>query len=589
MFPQAHLSMTMSPQSILVHNSEIAAVLNKLGDLLEIEGENEFRVRAYRNAARAIDGHPRSIAGLIREGSDLSELPGIGKSMAQKIEEVVKTGRLQQLAELEQKLPGQLAEMMNLATLGPKRVKTLHTQLHIDSLDQLERAARQHEICQLPGLGEKTEQKILDELARKKGVEQRAWLIHAEEIAEPLVDYLKESEGVKQVVVAGSYRRRKETVGDLDILATCKKGSPVADRFVEYPEVEEVISHGSTRCSVRLRSGLNVDLRVVAEVSYGAALHYFTGSKAHNIAVRKLGVNKGLKINEYGVFKGQRRVAGRSEEEVYAKVGLPHIEPELREGRGEVEAAQEDRLPELITLDDLQGDLHCHTKATDGRYTIEEMAEAAREIGHNYIAITDHSKSLSVAQGLDEKRLAKQIREIDRLADKIRGIRVLKGIECDILEDGSLDLDDAILKELDVVVCSLHSKFKLSREKQTERVLRAMDNPNFHILAHPTGRMIGKREAYDIDLERVMKAARQRGCLLEVSAQPERLDLSDVHAKLAKEIGVRLAISTDAHRTSDFRYIRYGVEQARRGWIEADDVVNTRSWDDLKRLLKGRG
>lgn len=578
----------MSGQATLVHNSEIAALLNKLADLLEIEGENEFRVRAYRNAARAVDGFPRSVADLVHEGSDLSELPGIGKSMAQKIEEFVKTGRLRQLDELERKFPGQLAEMMSLPSLGPKRVKALHEQLHIDTLDQLERAAREHKISRLPGLGEKTERKILDELQRKKGAEQRIRLIRAEEIAEPLVDYLKRIDGVKQVVVAGSYRRRKETVGDLDILATCKKGSPVMDRFVEYPEVETVISHGSTRSSVRLRSGLNVDLRVVAEVSYGAALHYFTGSKSHNIAVRQMGIKKGLKINEYGVFKGSRRVAGRTEEEVYAKVGLPYMEPELRESRGEIKAAQEGRLPKLITVEDLRGDLHCHTKATDGKFTIEEMAEAARQFGHEYIAITDHSKSLPVAKGLDEKQLAAQIRQIDRLAGKLQGIRVLKGIECDILEDGSLDLDDAILKELDVVVCSVHSRFTLSREKQTERILRAMDNPHFHILAHPTGRMIGKREPYDVDLERIMESARQRGCVLELSAQPERLDLSDVHARLAKEMGVKLAISTDAHRTADFRYLRYGVDQARRGWIEADDVVNTRSWEDLKQLLNIR-
>jgi len=358
------------------------------------------------------------------------------------------------------------------------------------------------------------------------------------------------------------------------------------DRFVEYDEVGEVVSKGKTRSTVRLRSGVQVDLRVVAEVSYGAALHYFTGSKAHNIAVRKMGIERKFKINEYGVFRGEKRVAGRTEKEVYEKVDLPYIEPELREDRGELDAAGKGRLPNLITRDAIRGDLHCHTKATDGKYSLEDMAQAAKDRGYDYLAITEHSKRLTVTHGLDEKRLRGQMREIDKLNEKLSGIRLLKGIECDILEDGSLDLEDNVLSELDVVVCSIHSKFDLPAEKQTERAVRAMDNPYLNILAHPTGRMIGQRGPHELDVEQTLKAAKQRGCFLELNAQPERLDLKDTHCRLAKEMGVKLALSTDAHTTSSLDYIRYGIDQARRGWLEADDIVNTRSWRALKTLLK---
>jgi DNA polymerase (family X) len=388
------------------------------------------------------------------------------------------------------------------------------------------------------------------------------------------------------VIVAGSFRRRQETVGDLDILVTCAPDAPAVDRFVKYEDVAEVAAKGPTRSTVVLRGGLQVDLRVVPEVSYGTALHYFTGSKAHNIAVRRIAVGKGLKLNEYGVFKGKKRIAGRSETEVFASVGLPYIEPELRQNNGEIEAARQGRLPKLILLADLRGDLHSHSTASDGHASIAEMAAAARERGHSYSAMTDHSQRVTIAHGLDAKRLARQLDEIDRVNGRLRGIKVLKGCEVDILGDGKLDLPESILRELDIVVGAIHSKFDLPRAKQTERLVRAMDNPHFHILAHPTGRLIGERAPYDIDMERLLEAARQRGCYLEVNAQPDRLDLNGEHCRMAKEIGVKLALSTDAHSTGDLDLLRFAVDQARRGWIEPGDVLNARPLKDLMKLLK---
>ncbi len=570
-----------------MHNAEIAEMFNRLADLLEIEGANPFRVRAYRNAARAVGGMSKSMADLVSQGQDLSELPNIGKDLAEKIATIVKTGTLPLLDEVEERTPSALSDLMKIGGLGPKRVKVLYKQLGIESAEGLKRAAEEGKIRDLEGFGTKTEQMILERLpgARSKE-EKRHRLIDAEEIVEPLVGYLKESEGPKGIAVAGSYRRRKETVGDLDILVTAKKGSSIMDRLVEYDEVSDVISHGTTRSTVVLRSGMQVDVRVVPEVSYGAALQYFTGSKAHNIAVRKLAGKKGLKINEYGVFRGDKRVAGKTEHEVYKKVGLRFIEPELREDRGEIEAARKGRLPGLVTLEDMRGDLHCHTNATDGHDSLEKMVRGAAELGLDYIAICDHSKHLTVANGLDEKRLLKQIKAIDSLQEKFDQIGILKSIELDILTDGTLDLPDDVLKELDLTVCAVHYKFNLTRKQQTERIIRAMDNPHFNILAHPTGRMIGEREPYEVDLEKVIEAAAERGCFLEVNAHPERLDLTDDGCKLAKDTGVKVAISTDAHSTADLELMRYGVGQARRGWLEPNDVINTRSWRELKKLLK---
>jgi DNA polymerase (family X) len=408
----------------------------------------------------------------------------------------------------------------------------------------------------------------------------------ATQYAGALIAYLKESPGVKQVVAAGSYRRAKETIGDLDILVTASPGSPVMNRFVSYPEVEEVLAHGATKASLRLACKLQVDVRVVPEDSYGAALQYFTGSKAHNVTLRHLAQQRGLKINEYGVFKGDRTVAGATEESVYAAVGLPWIPPELRENRGEFDAARAGRLPTLVEVADLKGDLHAHTKATDGRNTIKEMAAAARACGLEYLAITDHSRRLTMAKGLDPKRLFKQLEEIDRLDATSIGITLLKGIEVDILEDGSLDLPDEDLSRLDLVVGAVHSHFGLSRQKQTERILHAMDHPYFTILAHPSGRLIDERAPYDVDMPRLIRHARERGCFLEVNAHPIRLDLVDIDCQIAKEEGVMVSINSDAHTVLDFGNLRYGVGQARRGWVEKKDVLNARSLHGLRLLLK---
>lgn len=569
-----------------IQNADIAEIFSRVANLLEIEGANRFRVRAYRNAARTMGSLPRNAADLVEAEEDLSKLPGIGKDLAGKISEIVKTGSLNQLEELEKRTPAELNELMNISGLGPKRVSALYHELGVTSRKELKTAAEKEKIRKLEGFGKKTEQSILEELSRKEEGEKRVPLMQSEQRAAPLVDYLKNSKGIKKITVAGSYRRRKETVGDLDILVTCKKNSNVMDRFADYEDVEKVVSKGSTRSTVILNSGLQVDVRVIPQVGYGAGLHYFTGSKAHNIAVRKKGVDRNLKINEYGVFKGKKRVAGKTEEEVYEKVGLSYIEPELREARGEIGAAEKDSLPKLIQQKDIRGDLHAHTKATDGQASLEEMAKAAKKIGYDYLAVTEHSKKVTMAKGLDASRLAAQIEEIDRLNEKFADFRVLKGIEVDILEDGSLDLPDDILKELHVRVCSVHYNQNLSRKKQTQRVLKAMENPYFNILGHPTGRIIGQREPYDIDLEEIMKQARENGCFLELNAEPDRLDLIDTHCKMAKEMGVKVVISTDAHSPASLEFMRFGIGQARRGWLEADDVVNTRSLGDLMKLLK---
>ena len=569
-----------------VLNSDVARIFNRMADLLEMESANAFRVRAYRNAARTIASLPRGVSEMVQAGESLDDLPGIGKDLAAKIKEIVETGSFSQLQEIEKETPPELTEIMKIPGLGAKRVYALYTDLGVTSVEDLREKARKGEVRNLSGFGKKTEQKILDEIEQAEGHEDRIKIADAEEAAKALLKHFEGVKGIKKIMVAGSYRRRKETVGDLDILVSCGKDCKVMEALVGYDEVKRVVSKGPTKSSVILRSGLQVDLRKVPAVSYGAALHYFTGSKAHNIAIRKMGVKKKLKINEYGVFRGDKRIAGKEEVEVYRQVGLPYIEPELREDNGEVEAAQEGTLPKLVTLDDIRGDLHAHTNETDGHNTLEEMAEAAKEKGYEYLAITEHSKKVSMAHGLDAGKLAMQIERIVKLNGKLKGITILKGIEVDILEDGSLDLPDDILKELDVVVGSVHYNRNLSKREMTERIMRAMENPHFNVLAHPTGRLINERAPYEVDVEKVVEKAKDAGCFLEINAHPERLDLQDRYCRMAKEAGVKLAISTDAHRTVDLTFMRFGVDQARRGWLEADDVLNTRSLKDLRKLLK---
>ncbi len=541
-------------------------------------------MRAYRNAAFTIRAQTRPLADLVDAGEDLSALHGIGDAIARKIAELVRTGHLRALDGLEAREGAELADLLRIPGLGPKRVRMLHQRLGVRSPRELLEAVRAGRVAELPGFGPKTEQAILRSV--EAPATRRVPWVEAEPVAKALVAFLEEIPGVGRATPAGSFRRLRESVGDLDLLVTCRPGAHVLQRFAEYDEVERVVSLGTTRSTVLLRSGLQVDVRVVPAASYGAALHYFTGSKSHNIAVRRLGVRRGLKINEYGVFRGDERVAGRSEREVYRSVELPYIEPELREDRGEIAAAQKGALPRLVSLADVRGDLHAHTTASDGRAGLREMAEAARGLGYEYLAVSDHTHSLRVARGLDPARLRRQLREVERLNAGFRNFTLLRSAEVDVLEDGSLDLPDELLAELDVVVAAVHSHFGLSRERQTERVLRAMDSPHVHVLAHPTGRRIGRRDAVALDMERVIVGAAERGCWLELNAQPQRLDLTDVNARAAREHGVRIAISTDAHDPDQLGFMRLGIAQARRGWLEKRDVVNTRTLPQLRKLLR---
>jgi DNA polymerase (family 10) len=573
-----------------LRNPEIADVLDELADLLELENANPFRVRAYRNAARIVRALPKPVNVLLYEGRDLSEYHGIGKDLASKIAEIADSGTVGVLESMRKQVPPIALELLHIPGIGPKRASALYHELDIHTREQLYRAVLDGRVRSLSGFGPKQAARLKEALESAAVAEPARHSIAAvTPVAKDFTEYLQSLPGVDQVEVAGSYRRGRETVGDLDILVTAAKGKKIIEAFTGVEEIKEIVSAGSTRATVILRSGLQVDLRVVPKVSYGAALHYFTGSKAHNIAVRGLAQKKGLKVNEYGVFRGDKRVAGKSEESVFRSAGLPYIPPELRENRGEIEAALEGNLPHLIALKDLKGDLHVHSSASDGHNTILEMAEAAGERGLDYIAITDHSKKVTVAHGLTVRRLEAQINEIEQLNEKRgRKARVLAGIECDILEDGKLDLPDSVLAKLDLVIGAVHSKFDLPRARQTDRILRAMDNPRVSILAHPTGRLIPKREPYDVDMALIIRAAKENGVFLELNAHPERLDLHETHCQMAKTEGVLIAINSDAHRTSGLNVLEFGISQARRGWLEKKDVLNTRSLSALIRLLQNR-
>jgi DNA polymerase (family 10) len=568
-----------------VHNADIARVFEDIADLLEISEANPFRVRAYRNAARTIGDVRLDLAAAIGSGKEIPKLPGIGADLDAKIHEIASTGTCALLEKLKKQLPPAITELLKIPGLGPKRVKALHEALDIDTLPQLLEAARKGKIRDLPGFGAKTEAHIVEAVQARLGQAKRFKLAVAAQYAQPLAAYLRGAKGAREVVIAGSYRRMKETVGDIDILVTAAAGAPVMERFVKYPEVREVLSKGDTRASVLLTCGLQVDLRAVPPESFGAALHYFTGSKAHNIAIRRLAQDRGLKLNEYGVFKGETRVAGETEESVFASVDLPWIPPELREDRGEIEAARRGELPRLVERGDLRGDLHLHTKASDGRSSLREMALAAKARGLDYIAVTEHSQRETQAHGLDSARLLKQLGEIDRLNAELKGITILKGTEVDILEDGSLDFPDSVLAKLDVVVAAVHARFNLPRAQQTARILKALDNPYVSILAHPSGRLIDEREPYEVDMQAVIRRAKARGIALELNAHPDRLDLDDIAARMAKEEGARVAINSDAHSVHDFENLAFGVGQARRGWLEARDVLNARPLAEVRKLL----
>lgn len=569
-----------------MENPEVAQVFEEVADLLELQAANPFRVRAYRNAARILRDLSEPLAPKADDPKSLETLAGIGKDLAEKITTILKTGDLPLRQELRSQVPLGLRELLNVPGLGPKRAQILHQKLKISSLESLRHAAEGHRIRTIEGFGAKTEEKILQSLDGLEEAGRRVYLAEAKVYADAVVRYLKATPGLDQIEVAGSFRRRLETIGDLDVLVTCSRCDTAMDRLADYEAVAEVLARGSTKMTVRLRNGLQVDLRVVPEKSYGAALQYFTGSKAHNILLRRLAQERGLKINEYGIFRGSRWLAGRTEDDVYDAVGLPWIPPELREARGEIELALEGRLPRLLELDDLRGDLHLHTTATDGRASLEEMVAAAKRRGHSYIAITDHSKRVTMARGLDAHRLRQHWQAIDKLAAKTRGITLLKGVELDILEDGALDLPDRVLKDADWVIASIHYGQRQPREQITRRLINAIRNPYVCAIGHPTGRLIGKRKGSDVDLETVLNAAADYGCLMELNSQPSRLDLDDVALLAAKERGVRIVIDTDAHAVEELGFLEFGVYQARRARLEARDVANTRSWTQVQKMLK---
>lgn len=567
-----------------IQNAEIAAMFDEAADLLEIKGDNPFRSRAYRRAARTLEQLPQSVGTLLKQGKNLDELPGIGEDLAGKIATILARGKFDLLQKLKRELPGELPKLAALPGLGPKRVKRLHDELGIATVQDLRHAIKSGQVQSLPGFGAKFEEKLAAALARP-AAPMRFKISAAEAEAEALAAFLKKEAGAR-VEVAGSLRRRRDTIGDVDIVASTKDPAHLADRLRTYDTVAQVLAHGPTRTSVVLRSKLQVDLRVVPEESFGAALLYFTGSKAHNIALRALANEHGWKLNEYGLFSGARRIAGATEAEIYKKLHLAFVPPELREDRGEVALAKSGKLPELVELSDIRGDLHVHSEWSDGTAPIAEMAAAAKARGYRYMAMTDHSQRVTVAHGLDGQRLNRQIHEIDRLNEASSDFMILKGMEVDILADGSLDLSDHMLEKLDIVVAAVHSKFDLPRATQTERIIKAIENPHVSIIAHPTGRLIGEREAYAVDLEKIFAAARAHGCALEINAHPDRLDLDDVGAHAAKEAGVMLAISTDSHSVDGLENMRFGIDQARRGWLTKADVLNTRPLGQLKKLLK---
>ena len=570
-------------------NADIARVLDEVADLLEILGQNQFRIRAYRTAARTVETLPEAAAKIVvRDPMKLCELGGIGKDLAGKIGELATTGDFDLHRELLQKVPVGLTMMMRISGVGAKRAKLFYDELQLRSVEELEAAAKDGKLHDIRGIGEALEKRILQGCAEQRTRVGRVRISEADAHAAPLVEYMRRSKRVEEVSIAGSLRRRRETIGDLDLLVASHHPDEVGERFCAYPEITTVLAHGGTKCSAVLRSGMQVDMRVVDPVCWGAALHYFTGSKAHNIAIRLLGVRRKLKINEYGIFRGERRVGGRTEEEVFDAVGLPFIPPELREDRGEVQAARDGKLPQLVELGQIRGDLHMHTDATDGKNTLREMVEACVARGYEYVAITDHTKALRVAGGLDRAALKRQHRAIEALRRELPEITILHGAEVDILEDGQLDLDDRTLEELDYVLAAVHSKLGMSEQAMTERVLAAIAHPRVNALAHPTGRRIGEREPSAIDLTRIVAAARDHRVLLEIDAHPQRLDLSDTLIRMAMEAGALHVIDTDAHRVSELDFMRYGVDQARRGWCTARDIANTLPRAELLSLIRDR-
>ena len=573
-----------------MENFEIASALGELADLLEIKGSNPFRIRAYRNAVRTIHDLARPLTAMLEEGEDLTRLPGIGKDLAGHIRELATTGTLTLLEEVGRDVPRSLANLTRLDGVGPKKARKLWNELGVTSVDELEEALEAERVQALEGFGAKSAEKIRRSIQDFRKHRSRFLLSEADALIAPLLKALEGVSGVERVEVAGSYRRRKETVGDMDLLVLCRGDhapETVMDRFTGYPGVQRVVSAGSTRGRVLLRSGLPVDIRILPEESYGAALHYFTGSKEHNVAIRTLGVQRGLRINEYGIFrKTEERVGGSSEEEVFQAVGLPWISPLLRENRGEVEAARDGRLPMLLEADDIRGDLQMHSTWSDGKNTLREMVEACRDRGYEYLAITDHSRAVTVAGGLQPEEVREQWKEIETLRSQVEGIHLFRSLEIDILKDGSLDMPDDILRELDLVLISVHSFMSMGKTEMTDRVLKALEHPEVDILAHPTGRILNRREPFEMDVDEVLRAAARLEVAVELNAHPSRLDLHDGFLRRARELGAKVAVNTDSHSVQELTNMHYGVDQARRGWLEAGDVINALPLEEFQSWRK---
>jgi DNA polymerase (family 10) len=564
-------------------NREIAEILLHISQILEIQGENPFKIRAYIRAYETLEGLGYELS-LLEDKTKIPKLVGIGEGIGKKISELLLTGRLKYYEELRQSEYAPLTEFLKIRGMGPKHAKLVYDELGISTVEALKKAAEKGKLRQLPGLGEKAEQNILRGIEQAVKYKERLPLAFVYPRAQDILEELKRINQVKHILLAGSLRRMKETIADVDILAASDDPKKVMDHFVKLPQTQKVIAQGQTQGSIIVKDGFQVDLRVVPIESFGAAAHYFTGSKAHNIRIRSLGAEKGLKINEYGVFRKQKKIAGNTEEEIFRVLDLPCIPPELREDRGEIEAAINGTLPSLVALENIKGDLHVHSNWTDGKNSIEEMAQAARLRGYQYIAICDHSPTMGITNGLSPKRLRKQIQEIEKVNKTLKGLKVLTGIEVDIKSDGRLDFKDEILATLEWVVAAVHTRFSQSKKDMTNRIIRAIENPNVDIIAHPTGRLIGKRDPYEVDMDKIMDACKANNKILELNACPERLDLSDMNCRKAKEKGIKIVISTDAHMDVHLNWMKFGVATARRGWIEPQDVVNSLSLSGLMKL-----
>jgi DNA polymerase (family 10) len=575
-------------------NKAIAGILYETADLMEIDGQDSFRIRSYRNAAQAIEAWPQQMADLIGEPKKVLEIQGVGKGMLANLQEMLKEGKLSAHAELLKKYRPSMLELLKIQGLGPKTIALIWSAYQVSDVEGVARLAREGKIRELPRMGEKQEQKLLKAIGDYQRVAGRFLLDAAEQEAEKIVEHLRGYSGVDKITPAGSLRRGRETVGDLDILVTGGACSDAADRekliehIIKLPGLMEIIARGDNKVSFRLRGGMQVDVRLLSPGSFGAAMQYFTGSKGHNVALRQRALKMGYTLSEYSLARldDEKVVAAETEEEIYAKLNLDYVPPELRENMGEIDAAAEHVLPELIAESDLQGDVHMHTVETDGRNTIEEMAEAARARGYKYVAITDHSKNLAFANGLDDKRAVEHIGRIRAADEKTDGIKIFAGIEVDILADGTLDLSDSVLEEMDIVIASVHSHFNQSAAEMTERLLRAVENPNTSLIGHPTGRLLLRRDAYAFDVDAVMKAAARKKVAMELNAYPDRLDLCDRHLRLAKQHGVKIVINTDAHHTSHMEMIRYGILQARRAWLTPYDVLNTLTEEKFAQAIK---